>query len=1265
MMNLKEERLLSNELLDRVIAKKIITKKSSIAIRNKINTSRRAFQQKLIIGLQDAFYLGTKITLSSINKKQETIKKTEALFRKIENRYKNLSNITISIWVLSGTGHRHRRIIDSFRGIIDEYDHYSLYKIDPKFRVKDDLIKKYKQGEYFYVTLTDEMKKAGYKDGVDLLKILYKNKWAISGDVVIYIESIEKFERPNRTKNKINLELFDDDIDKINYKYIKYSDTSDNTIGNINYNEYLQHNYILKACVYTCIIQQYYNEFKKLSLEGRYKVDLTYEYLYNRLHPDAIVKYDANLTLGCTIHTAVQFFKIFKLKLICLDINYKIIYKYIPDKVNKKISPICTYLLIHNTHSYLLNHNIKQLEQKIKTMEITDEHKAPSPNYFINDYSKKYIYVNSLEDFKKLDQTTDLTNKINDIHYPHGLNDIYLYLTNTLKYQPTIKIQNNNFTSLSYTLNSDKIINVIAFNYNEDNTDNIVDSKKEYLEYTKHEKNIYETLICKNNLSYYSESLQQALYDYPRQPLCCCFYESIDNSDTKVDAIDINKAYTSNLLDMIQIPVFNKHDSFITYIDEPIKDYTIYFIESLDSKFSIQYIMMDKKYNLISGYSLNRTKLINYKILAQCTPSKLILNKTKQSIKDIYDSTLNKINKKFIINKTIGLCGKSKNKSSLTNIYTTKEECFTDSVNNDFEYNEYRIDDDNKIYFNNLKSETILENGFYAIQFFIYDIMRLKMYKLSKTIELNKGIVHGVKTDSVYYENYDYKIKKVDSSDYSNIGKYRLEPGTNLPSKLYYYEENTNNLMVDDVSEITEIVISDEYDEDEIYNKLKDETGVFIKADLPGSGKTSIFTTFSKRNINGSDDMLFVAPTNRLCIDFKKKGFKTVTLCTLLSQRVNESDLIETNKKRYDVSDYNYIIFDEIFNYKSSELASIKNFINANPTKQYFCCGDVYQNKPIENLNNIPKSKYNDYFINIVTGIFSKYINLKISKRFTNNKDISILNNIKTDIFNSKDTFNARHICDKYFKEISDVDKIPDKTTIICYRNDNASILNNHLHKKENYPKENIIYNNNTYYNKLRLRCRTHFIIGSTTFYVNYEYLIDDITKTSFSLIDVLTEEKTTKINLIKLDNFTFCHAETGHSLQGVTVENNIIIFDTSFMYVTPEWLWTAITRCKKLSDIYYFSGLDIRKNASIIKTEIEHYVSTLIKEDIDNNISNKKCITEKNLFDIYKSNGGECRCGESINVEYRKNEIPFIVKKINNKLPYTIDNTQLCCKLC
>jgi hypothetical protein len=50
-------------------------------------------------------------------------------------------------------------------------------------------------------------------------------------------------------------------------------------------------------------------------------------------------------------------------------------------------------------------------------------------------------------------------------------------------------------------------------------------------------------------------------------------------------------------------------------------------------------------------------------------------------------------------------------------------------------------------------------------------------------------------------------------------------------------------------------------------------------------------------------------------------------------------------------------------------------------------------------------------------------------------------------------------------------------------------------------------------------------------------------------------------------------HANTGHSLQGDTLDHPFAILEWNHPHATWEWFYTAITRCVRLSDVHIYTG--------------------------------------------------------------------------------------------
>ena len=60
-------------------------------------------------------------------------------------------------------------------------------------------------------------------------------------------------------------------------------------------------------------------------------------------------------------------------------------------------------------------------------------------------------------------------------------------------------------------------------------------------------------------------------------------------------------------------------------------------------------------------------------------------------------------------------------------------------------------------------------------------------------------------------------------------------------------------------------------------------------------------------------------------------------------------------------------------------------------------------------------------------------------------------------------------------------------------------------------------------------------------------------------------------------------YCRTGHSLQGVTVQDSITLFDWDLPYITLKWIWVAITRTTSLDNVKIYNGKCFEFNETVI----------------------------------------------------------------------------------
>ena len=97
--------------------------------------------------------------------------------------------------------------------------------------------------------------------------------------------------------------------------------------------------------------------------------------------------------------------------------------------------------------------------------------------------------------------------------------------------------------------------------------------------------------------------------------------------------------------------------------------------------------------------------------------------------------------------------------------------------------------------------------------------------------------------------------------------------------------------------------------------------------------------------------------------------------------------------------------------------------------------------------------------------------------------------------------------------------------------------------------------------------------------HVNFSYTVQEIRADGLVLDDL--EGGRAFVPTPQLCHFSFAHASTGHSQQGLTIDGAVTVFDASFSWlsdgqrcgVTANWMYTALSRVRNMSELYMFVG--------------------------------------------------------------------------------------------
>ena len=202
----------------------------------------------------------------------------------------------------------------------------------------------------------------------------------------------------------------------------------------------------------------------------------------------------------------------------------------------------------------------------------------------------------------------------------------------------------------------------------------------------------------------------------------------------------------------------------------------------------------------------------------------------------------------------------------------------------------------------------------------------------------------------------------------TGIGNWRVSKTEDIiyPCIKLDYKQ-TSNIEVSKL-EINEIKVEDEYDTKNICNNFIEHKRVFVMGLYPGTGKSYLCEYMKNLNYN----ILVVCPTNQLAQD--KNG---ITLNKFFSVGMTE----DTKMNKFDDSEYDVIIFDELYFTSIDMLRRIKFYVDNNPDKIILGTGDKDQLEPVEQASNIKDPI--TYIQNCIYTIFPNYILLKEIKRLT------------------------------------------------------------------------------------------------------------------------------------------------------------------------------------------------------------------------------------------------------------------------------------------
>ena len=185
----------------------------------------------------------------------------------------------------------------------------------------------------------------------------------------------------------------------------------------------------------------------------------------------------------------------------------------------------------------------------------------------------------------------------------------------------------------------------------------------------------------------------------------------------------------------------------------------------------------------------------------------------------------------------------------------------------------------------------------------------------------------------------------------------------------------------------------------------------------------------------------------------------------------------------------------------------------------------------------------------------------------------------------------------------------------------------------------------------------------------NYLYKVVMMNNKQFTLEDVLdkTEYEVNVPQILK--NFSLPYVNTVHAAQGDKIAENFVIADWKCEFVDLKWLYTALTRCTRLDQVFFLKQnlYDVNINTVITDMIAGYKMQDKAKDKAGKTLfhGNDDYVDHIWIRSQYKSIRGQCReCNGHMTFE-KHCENKVTVNRLNNDLGHYKHNCELLCLVC
>lgn len=400
------------------------------------------------------------------------------------------------------------------------------------------------------------------------------------------------------------------------------------------------------------------------------------------------------------------------------------------------------------------------------------------------------------------------------------------------------------------------------------------------------------------------------------------------------------------------------------------------------------------------------------------------------------------------------------------------------------------------------------------------------------------------------------------------------------PSDTHYEISSVDTICPNQIEDSV-VPVEAKPSEFEIEN-LDSFTRLLVQASVPGAGKShAVLSRYGK-------DVVVVCPTNALCVEFTAKypGCTAMTLHKFLRVSPNWAETRVEDGQNRDPWAYigrsarmpehnKVLLLDEIYMYSQSMLSKLYFRLSVTGATRVFATGDPNQLPPIneevsEELFLPTQAKTQR--MKSVSFMFPHQMTLHVCKRGNDPEDNKRMQRL-TQMMRSPG-FSMEYIVDMIkeefncvtFREATQMMKgNPMGYVAVCYYNRTCHQIAKSVLPGGTKLREGV---------RLVNRRRANFAGG--TLMVNYEYNVKEVQERYCVLEDVMIPGSEIKVSNMHIErNMHWSQTRTCHSLQGSSVSSSLLLFNLMSHRVSPEFVYVALTRARKLGEVWYVDNGD------------------------------------------------------------------------------------------